>query len=123
MATLEVLRLLSSGANGAILMALGDGPLRTRELTERVRGYAPRTVYRYTGKLVGAGLVERHEEPGVPSKVTHSLTRPSGQELHDLLEAYAEASLRRLPSGEICAYAWGSLLSSPIFGNRGWSTN
>lgn len=107
--TLEVLRLLSGGASGAILMALGDGPLRTKELTERVRGYTPRTVYRYASKLVEAGLIERHEEPGVPSKVTHSLTRSSGQELHGLLETYAEASLSRLPSGEIDAHAWGSL--------------
>lgn len=107
--TLEILRLLSGGASGAILMALGEGPLRTKELTERVRGYTPRTVYRYTNKLTEAGVIERHEEPGVPSKVTHSLTRPGGQELHDLLEAYAEASLSRLPSGEIDAHAWGSL--------------
>lgn len=107
--TLEVLRLLSGGASGAILLALGDGPLRTKELTERVRGYAPRTVYRYAGKLVEARVLERHEEPGVPSKVTHSLTRPSGQELHGLLETYAEACLSRLPSGEIDAHAWASL--------------
>lgn len=107
--TLGVLRLLSGGASGAILMALGDGPLRTKELTERVRGYTPRTVYRYTGKLVEAGVIERHEEPGVPSKVIHNLSRSSGEELHGLLQAYAEASLSRLPSGEMDAHAWGSL--------------
>jgi DNA-binding HxlR family transcriptional regulator len=104
-----VLRLLGAGASGAILMALGDSGLRTKELTERVRGYTPRTVYRYVGKLTEIGIIERHEEPGVPSKVTHSLTRPCGQELHDLVEAYAAASLSRLPNGEIDAHAWGSL--------------
>lgn len=109
MGTLDLLRLLSAGASGAILMALGDGPLRTKELTERVRGYTPRTVYRYTSKLTEVGVIERREEPGVPSKVIHSLTQPAGQELHDLMEAYAEASLSRLPSGEIDAHAWGSL--------------
>ncbi|MGN6274922.1 MAG: winged helix-turn-helix transcriptional regulator [Solirubrobacterales bacterium] len=109
LATLDILRLLSAGASGAILMALGEGPLRTKELTERVRGYTPRTVYRYASKLVEAGLIERQEEPGVPSKVIHGLTLPAGQELHDLMEAYAEASLSRLPSGEINAHAWGSL--------------
>src|SRR6478735_2664393 len=109
LSTLEVLRLLSSGASGAILMALGDGPLRTKELTERVHGYTPRTVYRYAGKLAEAGVIERHEEPGVPSKVVHNLSRSSGEELHGLLQAYAEASLSRLPSGEIDAHAWGSL--------------
>jgi DNA-binding HxlR family transcriptional regulator len=107
--TLEILRLLSGGASGVILMALGDGPLRTKELTERVHGYTPRTVYRYASKLVEAGLIERHEEPGVPSKVVHNLARSRGEELHDLLEAYAEASLSRLPNGEIDAHAWGSL--------------
>jgi DNA-binding HxlR family transcriptional regulator len=106
---LEILRLLSSGASGAILMALGNGALRTKELTEQVHGYTPRTVYRYASKLVEAGLIERHEEPGVPSKVVHNLARSRGEELHDLLEDYAEASLSRLPSGEIDAHAWGSL--------------
>lgn len=107
--TLEVLRLLSAGASGAILMSLGEGPMRTKELTERVRGYTPRTVYRYAGKLAEAGVIERHEEPGVPSKVVHNLSRPGGEELHGLLQAYAEASLSRLPNGEIDAHAWGSL--------------
>ncbi len=105
----EVLRLLSAGASGAILMALGEGALRTKELTERVPGYTPRTVYRYASKLAEIGVTERHEEPGVPSKVIHNLTKPCGGELHDLVEAYAAASLSRLPSGEIDAHAWGSL--------------
>jgi DNA-binding HxlR family transcriptional regulator len=90
-------------------MALGGGPLRTKELTERVPGYAPRTVYRYANKLAQIGVVERHEEPGVPSKVVHSLTEPAGRELHDLIDAYADAALGRLPSGEIGAHEWGSL--------------
>ncbi|MGN6664489.1 MAG: winged helix-turn-helix transcriptional regulator [Solirubrobacterales bacterium] len=105
----EVLRLLSAGAAGAILMALGPGSLRTKELTERVRGYTPRTVYRYSSKLAASGVIERDEQPGVPSKVVHSLTKPRGRELHDLVEAYAAASLTRLPNGEIDAHAWGSL--------------
>lgn len=107
--TPEVLRLLSSGATGAILMALGSGPLRTKELTEKVPGYAARTIYRYSSRLAELGIVEREEEPGVPSKVVHQLSEPSGRELHQLIDAYATASLRRLPSGEIGAHAWGSL--------------
>lgn len=107
--TAGVLRVLGAGANGAILMALGEGPLRTMELTKRVRGYTPRTVYRYSGRLTELGVIQREEEPGVPSKVVHSLTQPCGQELHDLVESYAESSLSRLPSGEIDAHAWGSL--------------
>lgn len=107
--TAETLRLLGAGASGAILMALGEGPLRTKELTERVRGYAPRTVYRYASKLTELGVIERHEEPGVPSKVVHNLTRPCGQELHELVEAYATASWTRLAGGEVDAHGWGSL--------------
>ncbi len=104
----EVLRLLGAGASGSILMALREGPLRTKELTERVPGYAPRTIYRYSAKLAELGMVEREEEPGVPSKVVHRLTDPSGRELADLIDAYADASMGRLPNGEIGAHEWGS---------------
>ena len=90
-------------------MALGERPLRTKELTEQVRGYTPRTIYRYASKLGEAGILERHEEPGVPSKVTHSLTEPKGRELYELVVAYANASFIRLPDGRIDAHAWGSL--------------
>src|SRR5207237_5462876 len=82
--TADVLRLLSFGATGAILMALGEGPLRTKGLTERVPGYAPRTIYRYAGKLAELEVIEREEEPGVPSKVVHALSDPCGTELYTL---------------------------------------
>jgi DNA-binding HxlR family transcriptional regulator len=104
----KVLRLLGAGAGGTILIVLGDGPLRTKQLTERIPGYAPRTIYRYAGKLAQLGIVERHEEPGVPSKVVHQLTEPCGRELHELVDAYAEAAMARLPAGEISAHEWGS---------------
>lgn len=107
--TPEILRLLGAGATGPILMALGGGPLRTKELTGRIKGYTPRTVYRYAEKLTGIGVIERDEEPGVPSKVVHRLSEPSGRELFEMVEAYANASMTRMPSGEIDAHAWGSL--------------
>lgn len=107
--TPEILRLLGAGASGTILMALGEGSLRTKELTERVKGYTPRTVYRYTEKLTGIGVIERHEEPGVPSKVVHRLSGPGGRELYELVDLYANASLTHLHDGEIDAHAWGSL--------------
>jgi DNA-binding HxlR family transcriptional regulator len=90
-------------------MALGDGSLRTKELTERVPGYTPRTIYRYAGRLSDLGVVEREEEPGVPSKVTYALTDSCGHELHDLVARFAEASLTRLPGGQLDAHAWASL--------------
>ena len=105
----DVLRLLSAGATGAILMALGEGPLRTKNLTERVPGYAPRTIYRYAGKLAELEVVEREEEPGVPSKVVHTLTDPCGSDLYTLVNRFADASLTRLPDGRIDAHAWAAL--------------
>jgi DNA-binding HxlR family transcriptional regulator len=107
--TADVLRLLGAGATGAILMALGEGPLRTKELTERVSGYAPRTIYRYAGKLANLDVIAREEEPGVPSKVVHSLTDGCGTELYELVNRYADASLTRLPDGGIDAHAWASV--------------
>src|SRR4051812_14974349 len=107
--TAEVLRLLSEGATGAILMALGEGPLRTKTLTEAVPGYAPRTIYRYAGKLAELEVVEREEEPGIPSKVVHQLSDPCGTELFELVNRFADASLTRLPDGRIDAHAWASL--------------
>jgi DNA-binding HxlR family transcriptional regulator len=105
----DVLRLLSAGATGEILMALGAGPLRTKDLTERVPGYAPRTIYRYAGKLAELEVVEREEEPGVPSKVVHTLTDPCGSELYELIGRYADAAMSRLPDGRIDAHSWASL--------------
>jgi len=107
--TADVLRLLGAGATGAILMALGEGPLRTKELTKRVPGYAPRTIYRYTGKLTDLDVIARDEEPGVPSKVVHSLTDGCGSELYELVNRYADASLTRLPDGRLDAQAWASV--------------
>lgn len=104
-----VLRLLGAGASGAILMALAREPLRTKALTAEVRGYTPRTVYRYAGKLTQLGVIAREEEPGVPSKVVHSLAEPRGRELFELVKAYGDASLARFPNGAINAHAWGSL--------------
>ncbi|MFL5898162.1 MAG: winged helix-turn-helix transcriptional regulator [Solirubrobacterales bacterium] len=107
--TPDVLRLLSAGATGAILMALGEGPLRTKNLTEAVPGYAPRTIYRYTGKLAELEVVEREEQTGVPSRVVHQLSDPCGTELYELVNRFADASLTRLPDGRIDAAAWASL--------------
>lgn len=105
----DVLRLLGAGATGAILMVLGEGPLRTKELTERVPGYAPRTIYRYAGKLAELDVVERDEEPGVPSKVVHTLTDSCGRELYELVDRFAAASMTRLPDGRVDAHSWASL--------------
>lgn len=107
--TADVLRLLSAGAAGAILMALGEGPLRTKELTQRVPDYVPRTIYRYSGKLAELEVIDREEEPGVPSKVVHTLSEPCGTELYNLVNRFADASMTRLPDGRVDAHAWAAL--------------
>jgi DNA-binding HxlR family transcriptional regulator len=104
-----VLRLLGAGASGPILMALGGGPLRTMELTERVSGYSPRTVYRYATRLTQLGVIDRVEEESVPSKVVHSLNAPRGVELYELVAAYAKVAMKRLPGGDIGGAEWGAL--------------
>jgi len=106
-----ILRLLGGGASGSILLALGDGPLRTKDLTRQVPGFTPRTVYRYVSRLTEIGVLEREEEAGVPSKVIHSLADPCGTDLRDLVEAYCRASvsLQRLPDGGIVPHSWRSL--------------
>lgn len=105
----DVLRLLSAGATGEILMALGEGPLRTKGLTERVPGYAPRTIYRYAGKLAELEVVDREEEPGVPSKVVHTLSDPCGSELYEVISRYVDTAMTRLPDGRVDAHSWASL--------------
>ncbi len=105
----ELLRLLGAGAAGSILLALQEGQLRTKDLATRVPGFAPRTVYRYVGRLIEIGAIEREEEPGVPSKVFHRLTGPCGEELAALVSAYSQATLDVLPDGEVVPHSWGSL--------------
>jgi DNA-binding HxlR family transcriptional regulator len=105
----DMLRLLSAGATGAILMALGEGSLRTKDLTKQVPGYSPRTIYRYAGRLAELDIVERETEPGVPSKVVHALTTSCGRDLYELVDRFAAASMTRLPDGRVDAHSWASL--------------
>jgi DNA-binding HxlR family transcriptional regulator len=70
--------------------------------------YAPRTIYRYTDKLVQLGLVDRDERGGVPSVVNYRLAEP-GAELYDLLESSTAVWLPRQDGGEITVQGWASL--------------
>jgi DNA-binding HxlR family transcriptional regulator len=104
----EVLRLLSAGPTGAILLALGEGPMQTKVLTHRVRGYTPRTVYRHLPKLAQLGVLEREDEPGGRA-VVHTLSQGAGEELCDLVERAADTSMARLRDGQIKPEEWASL--------------
>lgn len=104
-----ILRLLSGGATEAILLALGDGPLQTKVLTHRVRGYTPRTIYRYLPKLAQLGLIERSGEPSGSSRVVNTLTAEAGRDMCGVIERFADASMTRLPGGQVELGTWGSL--------------
>jgi DNA-binding HxlR family transcriptional regulator len=105
----ELLRLLGEGAAGAILLALGDGPMQTKVLTHRVRGYTARTIYRYLPKLARLGVVERNDEPSGPAKVVNTLTPEAGSALCAVVDRFAQASQTRLPGGQVESGTWGSL--------------
>lgn len=112
----DILHLIGAGATGRILMALGRGSLRTRRLTEQVRGFAPRTVYRHASRLAENGLVVRRDEGTVPSAVTYSLSDRGGRELVELIRRYtiSAAYERSSPDGEpwpllvLLGDMWGS---------------
>ena len=104
-----ILRLLGSGPGPQIIMALGSRSLRTEQLAERIRGFSSRSVYRYVSKMQAHDLIDRHREPGVPSKVVLSLTEPTGRELFRLLQTFtATASARAFSIGRWSG-PWSSL--------------
>jgi DNA-binding HxlR family transcriptional regulator len=102
-------RILGAGAAGSILLSLGKGPLRTKQVTRRLSDYAPRTVYRYLDRLVELDLVERQQEPGVPSRVVYRLNEPAGRELYRLLGRFAEGMRDPLRRGVGQPRSWTSL--------------
>lgn len=105
--TAAVLKMLGAGARGEVLMVLGERSQRTMALVSRIPCYAERTVYRASHQLADVGIVSRKEyEESVPSRVVLSLTKPAGRELYDLVQVYADASLNRLPNGQIDAALW-----------------
>ena len=105
----DVLRLLSAGVPVAILLALDDGPLRTKILTQRVRGYTPRTIYRHIPRLVERRLVDRDEATGSRSGVLHSLTRGPGRDLCSLIKRFAAVSQTQVSAGQVEVQAWAPL--------------
>lgn len=111
----SLLDLLGAGVSGPILAALSRRPLRTRSLTERISGCAPRTVYRHASRLADCGLVVREEQSGVPSTVTYRLS-DQGRELFRLLDDQANKDLAKELHG---AETWWSSLA--LLGEM-WST-
>lgn len=90
-------------------MALGRGPLRTNQLAERIQGFSSRTLYRHMGCLAECNLIDRYEEPGVPSTVVYSLTEPSGRNLFRLLCSFTGTPIMGSPRKGRDAKSWASL--------------
>lgn len=84
-------------------MALGAGPLRTEQLTTLIQDFSPRSVYRQVSKMREVGLIDRHEERGVPSKVFLSLSEPAGREL---FRVFRDARIRSWSSLDLLAELW-----------------
>lgn len=106
----EVLRLLGAGAPVAILLALGEGPLRTKGLTAAIPSYTPRTVYRHLAALVKLGLIEREEEGSdLRPKVILRLSDGPGRDLYELTEKFAASSQTQLSKRQVEPQAWASL--------------
>lgn len=104
-----VLRLIGSSAGGPILMALGAGPLRTQQLTDRLSHLSTRSAYRHIGSMRDHGLVARQEEGGVPTRVVLSLTDPLGRKLCQLLRSFVASTMSRLPRRGNGAEPWEAL--------------
>jgi DNA-binding HxlR family transcriptional regulator len=71
---------------GAILAALGEGPMRFAELGRAVPGLSDRLLSQRLRELEGEGLLERTVEPGTPVRVSYELTEKGA----DLGPAIAE---------------------------------
>ncbi len=65
---------------GAILDALGEGPMRFCELGRAVPGLSDRLLSQRLRELEEKGLLQRSVEPGGPVRVSYELT-PKGAEL------------------------------------------
>lgn len=95
----RVLTLFASPLNSSILRALAEGPLRLRELRDRVGGPAETTLRGYLRDLTEIGVVAKVERRTMPYAVSRELTA-AGQELLFVLDML-EAWLAQSPQGEI----------------------
>jgi len=69
---------------GTILWQLLDGPMRTNELRKSIPQITERMLLRHLREMTDAGILERHQERGLPLRVRYSLT-PYGMTLVPVL--------------------------------------
>jgi DNA-binding HxlR family transcriptional regulator len=72
------IELIGKRWTGAIICALGERPMRFRELARTVPGLSDRLLSQRLRELEEEGLVQRQVEAGTPVRVTYSLTAMGG---------------------------------------------
>jgi DNA-binding HxlR family transcriptional regulator len=84
---------------GTILWRLLDGPMRTNELRKSIPEITERMLLRHLRDLTESGIIDRHQEPGLPLRVRYTLT-PYGMTLVpvlDVLCTWGREHLKREP--------------------------
>ena len=71
---------------GTILWRLLDGPMRTNELRKSIPQITERMLLRHLRNMTESGILNRHQEQGLPLRVRYSLT-PYGMTLVPALDA------------------------------------
>jgi DNA-binding HxlR family transcriptional regulator len=96
------LDLLSGTWTGVVLWTLRDGPLRPRELQDRIGGISHKVLNQTLRRLQRSGLVTRRRYAEAPPRVEYELTAPGRGLLEPLsalglwTERYAEEVLDAL---------------------------
>jgi len=80
---------------GTILWQLLDGPMRTNELRKSIPQITERMLLRHLREMTDAGILERHQERGLPLRVRYSLT-PYGMTLVPVLNVLCTWGRRHL---------------------------
>jgi DNA-binding HxlR family transcriptional regulator len=62
---------------GTILWRLLDGPMRTSELRKSIPEITERMLLRHLRDLTESGILDRHQEQGLPLRVRYKLTGAS----------------------------------------------
>ncbi len=78
---------------GAILWALGAGPVFFAQITAAIPGLSDRLLSRRLRELESAGLVSREVHEGTPPRVSYGLT-PMGDELKPAIRELEEWARR-----------------------------
>jgi DNA-binding HxlR family transcriptional regulator len=74
---------------GAILWALGDGPLYFAGLGAAIPGISDRLLSARLRELEAEGMVERSVHPGAPARVSYALTQ-KGRAIQPALQALGD---------------------------------